>query len=139
MFALCHEELVMGVLSLKKKKQENVFICGMEVICNNIVPSVFVYMSLAEHVKSCFTYLVLSAFQQFRYCCLLQRVRSGLQIGKICCVNYPIVFFMIVSNSQFFLLAINHSCMPLKGMFRLPLPCHDFCPFSNSATALLYR
>lgn len=60
MFALYHEELLMGVLSLKKMMfLSNVFMCGMKVICNNIVPSVLVYMSLAEHVKLCFTYLVL--------------------------------------------------------------------------------
>lgn len=64
----------------------------MKVICNNIVPSVLVYISLAEHVKSCFTYLVLYAFQQFWYCFLLQRVHSGLQISKIWC-DYPVVFF----------------------------------------------
>lgn len=45
------------------------------------------------------------------------------------------VQFMIVSNSLF-LLAINHSCMPLKEKFRLPLPCLDFCPLSGLVVPL---
>ncbi|KAF1384142.1 hypothetical protein PFLUV_G00139220 [Perca fluviatilis] len=37
----------------------------------------------------------------------------------------------------FFLLAINHSCMPLKEKLRMLLPCHDFCPFSNCVTSFI--
>ncbi|KAM7379091.1 hypothetical protein PAMP_004665 [Pampus punctatissimus] len=37
----------------------NVFICGMKVICNNIVPSFCLHVSLAKRVQSCLTCLVL--------------------------------------------------------------------------------
>lgn len=53
MFALYDEEHSnLGVLSLKMFL--SIFICGMKVICNNIVPSGFVYMSRAELVKIVF-------------------------------------------------------------------------------------
>lgn len=57
MFALYHEEYSNWEFDLKKKKKiflSNVFICGMKVICNNIVPSVSVHTSPVKHVKSCF-------------------------------------------------------------------------------------
>lgn len=61
MFALYHEEYSNWEFDLKKKKMflSNVFICGMKVICNNIVPSVSVHTSPVKHVKSCFAHLVL--------------------------------------------------------------------------------
>lgn len=136
MFALYHEELLL----FKKKKMflSNVFICGMKVICNNIVPSVFVYMSLAEHVQIVFHLLGAPLFSSFGivafskgYVQVFKSSRSGVIIQLY-------FFFMIVPNSHF-LLAINHSCMPLKEKSRLLLPFHDFCSFSNSVTALLYH
>lgn len=43
MFALCHEDNGSTFFKKKRKKKmflSSVFICGMKVICNNVVPSV---------------------------------------------------------------------------------------------------
>lgn len=147
MFALYHEELLMGVFSLKKKK-ENCFYQMFLTVGWTWYVTLLCHLSLSScHLQNIFKNGVSLTwcsplFSSFWYCCLLQNVRSGLRISKIWCY-YPIVFFffflMIVSNSQFFLIAINHSCLPLKEKFKIPLPSHDFCPFSNSVTALLYH
>lgn len=96
------------------------------------------HVSLVKHVKSCLTCLVL------RFSAVLVLLpspkgtfRSSNQQDLVLLSNC--IFYDCLFNSQFFLLAINHSCMPLKEKLRLPLPCHNFCPFSNSVMALLYH
>lgn len=76
-------------------------------ICSDIVPSVFVLVSLAERVNSSFTHLVL--------CIVIVAFSKGyIQVFKSDLMVLSNRIFMIV----LFLLAINHSCLPLTEWCR---------------------
>lgn len=119
MFALYDEEHSnLGVLSLKMFL--SIFICGMKAICNNIVPSGFVYMSRAELVKIVFHLPGAPLFSSFGivvfskgYFQVFKSARSSVTINGI------VIFYDFCLSCQFFLLAINESCMPPKEKIQM--------------------
>lgn len=85
----------------------------MKVICNDIVPL------FCLHVVTSKTSLIVSDYLVLQFSAVLVLLpspkgtfRSSNQQDRVLLLSNCI--FMIVSNSQSLLLAINHSCMPLN-------------------------